>query len=187
MLATAGLSIVLWSQVWVIRAVYPSGAGGYEAAAEYVLAQNREPAVLYHSYIDTGYFVFFTRKHDAARAQIVLRSDKLLGWRPDDYAHDREVLHPRLKTTGVRWLVVESQPPSGGRRALYEQLAGPQFVERRRFPVVSTAASDLELIVYQYLDAQPADLDATMTIDLPFRQRDYVIRLRDLVGPQRQR
>ncbi len=180
------LTGTLWWQAWEIRSVHPSGAGGYEDAATWVLQQNREPAVLYSSYVDTGYFVFFTRKHDPQGRQVVLRSDKLLRTESTDTEQDRLEVHDWLKRLGVRWVVMESKPKAyDGRNALYLELAGPRFAERARFPVVSTAAPGLELIVYEYLDAQPANLDTEMKIDLPLGSRDFGIRLRDLVGPGR--
>lgn len=176
---------VLW-QVWTIRDVRPSGAEGYEAAAQYVLSQNREPAVLYDSYFDTGYFVLFTRKHDPSRRQVVLRSDKLFGWGSKNPEQDRIDVRNLLTQFGVRWIIAERNGPSGRRRhALYNELDTPRFVERRRFPVVSTAAPGLDLIVYEFLDAKPAQLDAEMKIDLPLGSRDFGITLRDLVGPPR--
>lgn len=180
------LTATLWWQVWQIRGVHPSGAGGYEAAAEYVLAQNREPAMLYSSYVDTGYFVFFTRKHDTARRQIVLRSDKVIGDGTGNAERDKTEFYGRLKRFGIRWILIESSPRGhDGRRILYSELTGPQFAERRRFAVASTAAPGLELIAYEYLHAVPADLDTEMKIDLPLGSRDFGIRLRDLVGTGR--
>jgi len=76
------LTGTLWWQLWDVRNVYPSGAGGYETAAEYVLAQANEPVIFYDSSVDTGYFVFFVRKHDPAGQHIVLRSDKIIGKGP---------------------------------------------------------------------------------------------------------
>jgi hypothetical protein len=43
---------VLW-QGWLIRDVRPSGAGGYETAAQYVLGHSASPVVLYDSSVDT--------------------------------------------------------------------------------------------------------------------------------------
>jgi hypothetical protein len=178
------LTATLWWQVWEIRSVHPSGAGGYEAAAEYVLAQNREPAMLYSSYIDTGYFVFFTRKHDPERRQIVLRSDKVLGAGSGKPDQDRIELYDWLNRLGIRWIVIESRPRGyDGRRVFYSELIGPKFAERKRFPVVSTAAPGVDLIVYEYLEAQPANLDTVVNIDLPLGERDFGIRLKDLVSP----
>ncbi|HXT70244.1 MAG TPA: glycosyltransferase family 39 protein [Vicinamibacterales bacterium] len=185
-MAAVLLTATLWWQLWEIRGVRPSGAGGYEAAAQYVLEQNHEPAVMYSSYIDTGYFVFFTRKHDPARRQLVLRSDKILRWGSANPEQDRLEVRDWLKRLGIRWIVMESRPRAyDGRYALYVELQGPRFAERRRFPVTSTAAPGLELIVYEYLDAQPADLDTQIKIDLPLGSRDFGIRLRDLVGSAR--
>jgi hypothetical protein len=42
-----------------------------------------------------------------------------------------------------------------------------------------------ELVVYEFKDAQPPDLDAELDIDLPLGERAIKLRLRDLVGELR--
>ena len=69
---------VLW-QAWLIRNVYPSGAGGYEAAASYVVDHSDSPTVLLDTSIDTGYFVFFVRKHDENAAAGCVAGRKTAG------------------------------------------------------------------------------------------------------------
>jgi hypothetical protein len=175
---------VFW-QAWVIRKVRPSGAFGYEQAATSVLARAGEPAILYDSSVDTGYFVFFMRKHDPEGRRVTLRADKFIGWRTETDARDRIDFYAALKQLGVRWIVAEERHRGPAfLREFHEEFRGPNFAERERIPVISTAAPGLMLILYEYLEAQPADLDAEVRIGLPLGQRDYTLRLRDLVRPE---
>ena len=174
-----------WWQLWSVRNVYPSGAGGYETAAEYVLAEAKEPAILYDSAVDTGYFIFFVRKHDPNGEHIVLRADKIVGRASEGPDQDRARLHAALQRLGVRWIVAEERQ-TGARmlRTFHEEFAGTRFALRQRIPVVSTAAPGLNLLIYEYLDAQPPDYNAKITIDLPLGQRDFALHLSDLVKPR---
>ncbi len=184
-LAAAVLLGTFWWQLWHVRHTYPSGAGGYEEAAEYVLAQSKEPAIFYDSAVDTGYFVFFMRKHDPGGGHIVLRSDKLIGRGTGNIEQDRIDLHAALQRLGVRWIVAEERQ-TGPRmlRMFHEEFSGSRFALRQRIPVVSTAAPGLHLQVYEYLDARPPDYSARINIDLPLGQRDFALHLRDLVKPR---
>jgi hypothetical protein len=184
-IVAALLTATLWWQLWSVRDVHPSGVGGYEAAAEYVLARTEEPAVLYDSGVDTGYFVFFVRKHDPIGRHIVLRADKIIGEESVDPEHDRAALHAALQRFGIRWVVVEERRPIRRfLRTFHEEYRGARFVERQRIPVVSTAAVGLNLLVYEYLDAKPPDYDAEVRIDVPLGHRDFAFRLRDIVKPR---
>jgi hypothetical protein len=150
-----------------------------------VLAQAKEPVIFYDSWVDTGYFVFFVRKHDPAGEHIVLRSDKIMGNASVDLEQGRADLHATLQRLGVRWIVAEERQ-SGPRmlRMFHEEFAGPRFALRQRIPVVSTAAPGLNLLVYEYLDARVPDYNATISINLPLGQRDFALSLRDLVTPR---
>ena len=184
-IATMLLAGTLGWQLWNVRSVYPSGAGGYETAAEYVLAQAKEPAIFYDSSVDTGYFVFFVRQHDPAGEHIVLRSDKIISKGSVELEQGRADLHATLQRLGVRWIVAEERQ-SGPRmlRMFHEEFAGPRFALRQRIPVVSTSVPGLNLLVYEYLDARPPDYDATISINVPLGNRDFELRLRDLVTPR---
>jgi hypothetical protein len=182
------LSAALATKLWTIGYVYPSGAGGYEAAAEYALAQGDAPAILFDSFKDTGYFVFFVRKHDPAGQHIVLRADKVFRTAPSgDPAADAALIEAPLRKLGVRFIVVESPRQEGELqlRRFHDHLKSDRFIERRRIPIVSTALYGAELVVYEFKDAQPPDLDAELDIDLPLGERAIKLRLRDLVGELR--
>ena len=178
------LGAILW-QARIARWVRPAGAGGYERAAVSVLERMQEPAMLWASTRDTGYFVFFMRKHDPQRNHVILRYDKILGSGTGNLEEDRVNYHAALQRLGVRWIVAESRTTDAPFfQMVYQEFQGPRFAERERIPVVSTrAAPGLAIILYEYLDAKPADYDAEVNISVPIGRRQFGLRLRDLVSP----
>lgn len=183
-------SCVLW-QSWIIRNVRPSGAGGYEAAAEYVVAESREPAVLFDSAVDTGYFVFFVRKHDELGRLLILRADKLMTMPGIDRTGPRSristpaEIYDLLKKFGVQFVVVEERDKGPqSLRLLHAELKTDRFVERQRIPIVSLepAARGKDIVIYEFKDAGPADPEAELDIDIPKGNREIRIRMKDMVG-----
>jgi hypothetical protein len=182
---TALAATLAW-QAWTNRDVYPSGAGGYEDAARYVITNSKPPVILYDGAFDTGYFVFFMRKHDTGGRHAVFRADKVLPlWGLDAEAQAEAIDHV-LQQYGVQFIVVETRasgPPT--LETLHHVLRTDRFIERYRVPVVSTALPGVDLIVYEYRDARPPDYDAELHIGLPLSNRDIALRLRDVVPPER--
>jgi hypothetical protein len=189
------LSASVLGQAWTIRNVRPSGAGGYETAAQYVVDRSREPAILFDSSVDTGYFVFFVRKHDPTGRLIVLRADKLLmppSAGPSASTNptgDVTAIYSALRRFGIRLIVVEEPRSKGPQilRQLHEELKTDRFIERERIPIVSREqeARGVDLVVYEFKDAQAADLDAELDIGLPLGRREIKLRLRDVIGTGR--
>ncbi len=188
-------AVVLW-QTGLIRRVYPSGAGGYEAAANYVVDHSSSPTVLLDASIDTGYFVFFVRKHDEARRLVVLRADQMLVRGHDDVDDTDKVpadpaeLYAHLRAFGIQFIVLEESrggPPE--LQQLRSELKSDRFVERHRIPIASRdrAVSGLDLVVYEFKEAQPPSLDTELNIDLPLRKRGVRLRLNDLLGEEARR
>lgn len=182
------------SQVWAARAVRPTGAEGYEAAARFVLSQDDSPTVLYSASVDTGYFVFFVRKHDPAQRLIVMRADKLLTTslmadlsvenrieRPDD-------IYPLLQTYGTRFVVIEDRP-SGSvvLNWLRDELRTERFAERQRIPIISQdyRLRGNSIAIYEYLDARPPSSDAAIDMRLPLVGRQFHVPLSELLPPDR--
>jgi hypothetical protein len=187
---TAVLASVLIWQVWLVRNVQPLGAGGYELAAEFVAAESQQPVILFDSSLDTGYFMFFVRKHDPASRLVVLRADKLLTTRemgPQGFGsrvERGEDVYELLQRFGVQHVVVEERRAGpAALRLLHEELATDRFREVRRFPIESRdlQARDLDLVIYEYTDARPADPNAELEIDLPLANREIRLRIGDLV------
>jgi hypothetical protein len=181
-----GFSVILagllgW-QAWSVRYVRPTGAGGYEEAAQYVVQQSREPVVLFHGMADTGYFVFFVRRHDPASRLVVLRGEKLFPG--DSLTVDR--LYADLQQFGVQFVVVEEREvDTAALRMLHGELKTDRFVERRRAPIVSRQpdARGVDLVVYEYRDARPPDPDAEVDIGVWRANRTIRVPMRDLLAP----
>ncbi len=185
---------VLW-QVWAGRHVRPVGATGYEAAAQYVLTHASSPTILFSGPVDTGYFVFFIRKHDPLRQHVVLRADKLLTTSRmgrtsvEDRIKDRREIYAQLRTYGTRYVVIEDVPPqSDVLEWLREELKTSRFAERLRIPMESRdkRLRTASLVIYEYLDAQAPDPNAELTLNVPLVGREVRVPLGDLIDFNRQ-
>jgi hypothetical protein len=186
---------VAWQGMLVAR-VRPVGAGGYEAAARFVLDHQPGPTVLFSGSVDTGYFVFFVRKHDAARHLVVLRSDKILttsemaSLSVEDRISAPSQIYPLLQQYGTRYVVVEDHRTSSVvLNWLLDELHTPHFAERCRFPTDSTdrRLAGVDVVVYEYLDATPPAPDATLDLKLPVVGREILVPLSDLTSGGRTR
>jgi hypothetical protein len=180
--------------MWIVRDIRPTGAGGYEAAAQYVAQRARQPTVLFDTAVDTGYFVFFLRANDPERRLIALRADKLLvpadrQARPDNATTiEPAAIYDALGRFGVEFVVVEEGPKRPAAvQQLREELRTDRFIERARIPVITreSVAQGVTLVVYEFKDARPADPDATLNINLPLGGRQINVRMRDLTGSPR--
>ena len=183
---TVVLAAVVGWQIWLVREIRPVGAGGYEDVARYVVEHSSTP-VLYDSPIDTGFFVFFVRKHDPTGKVVVLRAEKLFGIADANGVPNvtaPEHIPPLLKKYGVKYIVVEDRTKviDPARRRLLETLRGEEFSERQRVPIRSRLpwTQGIDLVVYEFADAGPPDLDAELHMGLPLAGRTLKVRLRDL-------
>ena len=167
------------------------GAGGYQEVAEYVVAHATQPAVLFDSDLDTGYFMFFVRKHDPVSRLLVLRADKLLTTTqvdpsgPGNRVHTGDEVYELLQRFGVQWVVVEERRAGPlALRLLHDELKTDRFAERRRIPIESrdVQARDLDLVVYEYKDARPPDPNAELDLALPMANREIRLRIGDLLA-----
>jgi hypothetical protein len=182
-------------QVWSGRHVRPPGAEGYEAAAQYVLTHEPSPTILFSGPVDTGYFVFFVRKHDPLGQRVVLRADKIFTTSRmgrtsiEDRIKDRQEIYALLRTYGTRYVVIEDVP-IGSRilEWLREEVRTSRFIERARIPIQSTdrRLRGQSLAIYEYRDAQPPDPDARLILNVPLVGREVRVPLADLIDFNRQ-
>ncbi len=194
--ATAALAFAVGWQLWAGRKVTPTGAEGYEAAAQYVLSQPASsPTILFSGPVDTGYFVFFVRKHDPAGQHVVLRSDKLLTTSRmgrssvKDRIMDRQEIYGLLRAYGTRFVVIEDQPSdSQVLDWLREELTTDRFIERHRIPIGTTdkRLRGVSLAIYEYRDAQPPDPDVNLELSVPLVRRTVRVPLDELIDVGRQ-
>jgi hypothetical protein len=188
LVAVALAAAVSW-QLWSAARVLPAGGGGYETAAKSVLSGGPGPTVLYSASVDTGYFVFFVRKHDPQRRLVVLRSDKLLttSFMGDLSQNERirapEEIYPLLDRYGTRFIVIEDRPSgSDVLDWLREEVKSDRFVERSRVPITTRdrRLRNVDLVIYEYKDAKAPHPDAELDLALPLVGRDIRVRLADL-------
>ena len=192
-LGTAAVLLVIVAlQVRAGAAVEPVGGRGYEQAAMSVLAGPSAPTVLYSASVDTGYFVFFTRKHDAARQLVVLRSDKILTTSFMDRLSvearitDASEIYPLLDRYGTRFVVIEDRPTGSNELDwLREEVKGDRFLERERIPIGTRdrRLQGVDLVIYEYKDAKAGDPDAELDMELPLVDREIRVKLSDLRRP----
>lgn len=167
------------------------GAGGYEQAAQYVVDRPRGDTVLFSGDIDSGYFTFFVRKHDAARRTIVLRADKVLTvgrmarMEVQALVDSPEELRQTLKRLGVGYVVVEEGTSSS--RVLNWMQADVRtaaYVPRLRVPITTSdpRLAGRDLVVYEVVGAGPAQADARLDIQLPLVDSSIDVALSDLAA-----
>ncbi len=179
-------------QLWTGSRSPTSETPGYEAAAAYVASQSPAHTILYSASVDTGYFVFFVRKHDPSRRFVVLRSDKLLTTslmaqlNVEDRITAPSDIYPLLNRFGTRFIVIEDRPSGGAVLDwLRDELRTQRFVERRRFPVGqgSSELHGVSLVVYEYREAVLPAPDAELDLHLPLVDRRITVPLADLMLP----
>ena len=165
-------------------------AGGYEEAARFVLSSNPGATVMFSGDVDTGFFTFFTRKHDLARRLIVLRADKILTTSKmarTNFAEkiDRpEQIYDVLHRYGTRYVVIEDRPSqSRVLEWLRHELTSPRFAERTRIPlrVTDVRMRGTSLAIYEFLDASAPAADAKLSMHLPVIGQSLDIPLQDLI------
>jgi hypothetical protein len=177
-------------QLWGVLQRPTLEAPGYEQAAAYVLSQTPAATVLYSASIDTGYFVFFTRKHDSMQRLVVLRSDKLLTTSlmgrlsVENLIQGPSDIYPILRRFGTRFVVIEDRPSgSAALDWLRDELRTDRFVERGRFPIGDASAElkGVSLAVYEFREAGEAEPGASLDLNLPLAGRRIRLPLSELL------
>lgn len=177
-------------QATIAARVSVEGAGGYEEAARFVLESDPGTTVVFSGDVDTGFFTFFIRKHDADRRLVVLRADKIfttsrmanVSFR--DRIESPEEIYVALRRLGTRYVVIEDRPTrSAVLTWLQEELRTSNFVERWRRPIETRdpRLRGRSLVIYEFLGAGPPDPDAELSMDLPLVGRSLAVRLSDLI------
>ncbi len=185
----AGLAFVVVWDATAAAAIRPVGAGGYEEAATFTMTDRSSPTILYSASVDTGYFVFFVRKHDPAGHQVVLRADKMLttsmmgDLSVEERIEDPGEIYAILNEYGTRFVVIEDRATgSTPIDWLRDELYGDQFVERLRVPIETSdrRLRDVDLVVFEYLAAVEPNPDAVVDVNLPIIGRGIQLRLSDI-------
>jgi hypothetical protein len=185
----AGLALA--HQGWVGAHTSPETTRGYEAAAQVVLQQPPAATVMFSGEIDSGLFVFFVRKHDPSRRQIVLRADKVLAtsFMASASVEDRiaapEEIYDVLRYYGTRYVVVEDRPTQARvlqwvRQAVHTD----RFRQLYHAPLVSDdpRLRNASIGVYELRDARAPDPGAVLDIKLALIGQQLDIPLRELIA-----
>jgi hypothetical protein len=184
-----------WEAVAAWR-VQLDGAGGYEEAARYVVRETPGPAsILFSGDVDTGYFVFFVRKHDPNRRLVVLRANKILTTSyMSNVAFKEQIQKPEqidaiLNKFGTRFIVIEDRPSTSHvLEWLRSRLRRAPYIERLRVPLRSSnpRLKNVDLVVFENVGVPPPHTDAKMRLDLPLGGLVIDVRMGDvLAGPGR--
>jgi hypothetical protein len=188
--AVAVVAVLLVVQATRVSGQRLQGAGGYEQAAQYVLAHPHGATVLFSGDVDTGYFVFFVRKHDPERRAIVLRSDKVLTTsfmgrvEVEVRINQPEDIRRRLADLGVGYVVVEDRPSqSPVLEWLRTEVTSDAYAERLRVPIASSDRRlvGTDLVVYEIKGPRALAPNVRLDMRLPLVSREVDVLVSDLV------
>ena len=187
----AVMMAALVAQVVESSRIRLAGADGYEQAARFVVDHPRGSTVMFAGDVDAGFFSFFVRKHDPERKAIVLRADKLLTTSMmgavaiEDRIADASQIAGVVRTFGVGYVVVEDRPSrSKVQNWLLDELKTAGYVVRLTLPTFSTDVRlrNVNLLVYEVLNATPAAPDARLDIRLPLVSQQIDVPVSDLIN-----
>jgi hypothetical protein len=186
----AMVAVAVGHQVWLGAHTPAPTTSGYEGAARFVVQQPRATSIMFSGEIDSGLFVFFVRKYDPDRAQIVLRADKVLTTSFMQHAAIEErisspaEIFDALQRFGTRYVVVEERATNV--RVLgwvQEAVHTDSFRELYRAPLVSDdpRMPNAWIGVYEYRHATAPAADAVLDIKLPIAGQRLAVPVRELL------
>jgi hypothetical protein len=168
----------------------PTYADGYEHAAKYVVENRKGESVLFSSNMDTGYFVFFTRKHNPDNDLIVLRADKVLVTSElshiiEERISKREEIYEVLKDYGIGYVVIEDEeytsPPL---EWLREEVKSDKFILRKSIPILSNDCrlNNVALAIYEYKEYTPPRHGKILQMNIPLMDDSIKVNFDDLLN-----
>jgi Dolichyl-phosphate-mannose-protein mannosyltransferase len=186
------LTLTVVYQLVAVSHLEPVFAGGYEEAAEYVVQHRKGETVLFSGNVDSGFFVFFVRKHDAGRDMVVLRADKMLVTSSLSRIIATQLTTPAqiyamLHEFGTAYVVLEDAPYESPPLELLRQLLKTEhFALRKRIHMRSNSDKlrGVDLLIYEYLDYTPGQPGAVLRMRLPLIGGNVATRFGDLLGDE---
>ena len=183
------LLIIVGYQFAISFQLEPDYAEGYEQAAKYVIEHQKGESVLFSEHVDTGYFIFFTRKHNPHRDVIVLRADKLLVTSflrcvTEERITSREQIYEILRDFGVSSVViVDKKFNSPPLEWLREEVKSDRFMLKTRIPIHSNSPrlQDATLDIYEYKDYTPPERGKTLQMNIPLMGDSIEVNFDDLL------
>jgi hypothetical protein len=170
------LALIVLYQFGISYNMKPEYASGYEELAKYVAEKNKGDSVLYGSVKDSGYFIFFARKHDKDRNLIILRTDKILATSKldkivSDKIKSEKDIYNILDNFGVRYVVLDNDAFGSSALEIFNQevKSSPKFklVKGTQIQSDSKIFDDTPLQIYEYSDYQPARYEKLIDMDIP--------------------
>ncbi|MCP4397229.1 MAG: glycosyltransferase family 39 protein [bacterium] len=188
-LMAAILITIIGYQYVLASRMEPAYTSGYEEAAKYIIENKKGKSVLYSSVEDTGYFIFFVRKYDPARNQIILRSDKLLATSKmygvvKERITKREEIYENLRNYGVGYVVIEDiKSESQALEWLREEVKTEKFILRKEITVRSSVPrlNKVSLTIYEYKDYSPPKDGVMLEMDIPLMGHWIKIPFKELL------
>jgi hypothetical protein len=164
-------------------------ANGYEEAARYVVEERKGESVLFSSNVDTGYFIFFVRKHNPSQDLIVLRADKILATSHmrrivEERISKREEIYEILRDFGICYVVIEDQEfKSRPLEWLREEVKSDKFILRKRILIRSNNHNlrDVVLSIYEYTGYTPPRRGKILHMNIPLIGDSIAVKLDDLL------
>ena len=164
-------------------------ADGYEKAAKYIIENKKGESVLFSGSVDTGYFIFFIRKHNPNKELIVLRADKLMATSQLDRIVEERVttraqIYQILQDFGVSYVVVENKEfASRPLQWLREELQSDKFIFHKTIPIRSNShkLQDATLTIYEYKDYTPPKRGKILHMNIPLMGGSIAVPFDDLL------
>lgn len=153
----------------------PDFTDGYEEAAKYIVENKEGASILYSGIIDTGYFIFFVRKHRSDRDIIILRADKVLAtskmnWIIDNKIKKRDEIYDILKNYGVRYVVIEDiESPSRSLEWLRQEVKSDKFILCKVIILKSSyhKTDNVPLSIYEFKEYASPKAGQRLQMDIP--------------------
>jgi hypothetical protein len=188
-LLTTILLIIAGYQFMIAFQREPTQADGYEQAARYIVENRKGESVLFSSKMDTGYFIFYTRKHDPQKDLIVLRADKVLATSEmnnivEERIKKREEIYEILQDFGTGYVVIENRElESLPLKWLREEVKSDKFILRKRIPISSNdyRMQDVELAIYEYKEYTPPKHGKILDMNIPLMGDSIAVKFYDLL------
>ena len=183
------LIIIVTYQFTIVSQKELEYAKGYEEAARYVIDNRKGASVLFSSKVDTGYFIFFTRKLAPWKEMVILRADKLLVTSQmrtiiEERIAKREDIYEILQDFGTGYVVIEEKeyrsPPL---RWLMEEVKSDKFILRKSIPMRSNnhRLNDVELGIYEYKGYTQPKRGKILRMNIPLMGDSISVKFDDLL------
>lgn len=185
--------LIIGYQFTVAFQAEPEYAEGYEQAAKYVVENRKGESVLFSGNVDTGFFIFFVRKHDPYQDLIVLRADKILATSRinqiiEERITTREQIYGILQDFGVGYIVIEDKKfESPALEWLREEVKSDRFILRKKIPIYSNSyrLQGVALAIYEYKDYAPPKRNKIVNMNVPLMNSSISVQLDDLLHSHR--